>query len=166
MDRFNEVKTKNMRRKTQALVFKYLILLGFVSTLFGFSNSHYGRVRPKQVWKIEKIIYDYYKTQNSDKEIVKSGIETNAGTFIFNGDSTGSYSYAIDKIERKGEFKQSTTSSRMFSYAIGMNQNELVVRNFYIVLEEESDEMEMRVSELTVSRNSRFTVTATFYLSK
>ncbi len=126
-------KIKNMQKNMPIRLIKFVILLGFACTFFSFSNP-----LQKQVWKIEKVTYDYKKTQkNGAGSVAKAGTETNVGTFTFNTDGTGSYSYTIDGMEITGMFKlDDRSSTRTFTYSSGTDQKESIIRNTYIVVKE------------------------------
>lgn len=150
-----------MQRRKHVL--NFVILCGLVYTFFSFSISTHEN--PKQVWKIEKITYSYEKSENGGRGVAKSGIENNAGTFILNDDNTGSYSYILDGVERKGIFKQHSSSPKTFVYSSVIQKNEFVVYNTYTLIENESGKMAIRAMESTVDKGAQYILNAVFYLS-
>lgn len=64
-------------------------------------------------WKIESYSYDVV-AQTVPSQTIFSGSTANAGTFTFNNDNTGSYSYTIaDTITRSGSFKWTVDDSKL-----------------------------------------------------
>lgn len=55
-------------------------------------------------WKITSFSWSLV-SQSGNGQLIKNGVTNNAGTFTFDKDGSGKYSYAVDTFQRSGTFK-------------------------------------------------------------
>lgn len=120
------------------------------------------RLEKGGTWNIDNITWS--KVENGGPvQNVGTGTETNAGTFTFNKDGTGSYSYKLDGQQKSGTFTWSNgTSVISATVQSGSISQQVIV---YTILSQSRTKFEIQGSEVINSTSGQYVMNATFNLS-
>lgn len=118
------------------------------------------------VWQIDQMTWKTV-VQDTSGQTIKSGTETNAGTFTFDDNGTLAYDYTFDGSHKTGVF-QYTVSGENFT-VVAINQSVLSISQTVVAYsgsKTDQRKIEMTGTETTQNTGGQTIFTATFYMSR